>query len=58
MKLAYRFIIMLNGRGIGTRDVILAGPQIPTFHDRAKPHLHPADLDIALDIDRYNLRRS
>jgi hypothetical protein len=39
---------------IGTRDVILAGPQIPAFHDPAKPHLHPADLDIALDIDRYD----
>ncbi len=38
----------------GTRDVILAGPQIPAFHDPAKPHLHPADLDIALDIDRYD----
>lgn len=38
----------------GTRDVILAGPQIPAFHDLAKPHLHPADLDIALDIDRYD----
>jgi 2-phosphosulfolactate phosphatase len=38
----------------GTRDVILAGPQIPAFHDPAKPHLHPGDLDIALDIDRYD----
>jgi 2-phosphosulfolactate phosphatase len=38
----------------GTRDVILAGPQIPAFHDPAKPHLHPADLDIALEIDRYD----
>jgi hypothetical protein len=41
-------------RGSLTRDVILAGPQIPAFHDPAKPHLHPVDLDIALDIDRYN----
>jgi 2-phosphosulfolactate phosphatase len=38
----------------GTRDVILAGPQIPAFHDPAKPHLHPADLDIVLDIDGYD----
>lgn len=38
----------------GTRDVILAGPQIPDFADPAKPHLHPNDLDIALDIDRYD----
>jgi len=38
----------------GTRAVILAGPQIPDFADPAKPHLHPKDLDIALDIDRYD----
>jgi 2-phosphosulfolactate phosphatase len=38
----------------GIRDVILAGPQIPDFYDPDKPHLHPSDLDIALDIDRYN----
>jgi 2-phosphosulfolactate phosphatase len=38
----------------GTREVILAGPQIPDFADPAKPHLHPKDLDIALDIDRYD----
>jgi 2-phosphosulfolactate phosphatase len=42
------------GSPSSTRDVILAGPQIPAFHDPAKPHLHPADLDIALDIDRYD----
>ncbi|WP_210188605.1 hypothetical protein [Bradyrhizobium sp. Ghvi] len=42
------------GSPSGTRDVILAGPQIPAFHDPAKPHLHPSDLDIALDIDRYD----
>jgi 2-phosphosulfolactate phosphatase len=43
-----------SGSPSGTRDVILAGPQIPAFHDPTKPHLHPADLDIALDIDRYD----
>jgi 2-phosphosulfolactate phosphatase len=42
------------GSPSGTRDVILAGPQIPDFHDPAKPHLRPGDLDIALDIDRYD----
>ena len=42
------------GSRSGTRDVILAGPQIPDFGDPAKPHLHPGDLDIALDIDRYD----
>jgi 2-phosphosulfolactate phosphatase len=48
---------LLQGRSgciAGTRNVILAGPQIPDFHDPAKTHLHPADLDIALDIDRYD----
>jgi len=42
------------GSASGTREVILAGPQIPDFADPAKPHLHPRDLDIALDIDRYD----
>lgn len=42
------------GSTSGTRDVILAGPQIPAFHDPAKPHLHPRDLEIALEIDRYD----
>ncbi|MBY0320330.1 MAG: 2-phosphosulfolactate phosphatase [Reyranella sp.] len=42
------------GSPSGTRDVILAGPQISAFTDPAKPHFHPGDLDIALDIDRYD----
>ncbi|WP_315732666.1 MULTISPECIES: 2-phosphosulfolactate phosphatase [unclassified Bradyrhizobium] len=48
---------LLQGRPgciAGTRNVILAGPQIPDFRDPAKPHLHPEDLDIAIDIDRYD----
>ena len=36
------------------RDVILAGREIAHFHDPARPHLHPQDLEIALDIDRYD----
>ena len=43
-----------QGSASGTREVILAGPQIPDFADSTKPHLHPGDLDIALDIDRYD----
>jgi 2-phosphosulfolactate phosphatase len=35
------------------RQVILAGGEIRRFSDPADPH-HPRDLDIALDIDRYN----
>ncbi|HEV2547503.1 MAG TPA: 2-phosphosulfolactate phosphatase [Stellaceae bacterium] len=48
---------LLEGRQGGRsaiREVILAGPQIPEFHDPAKPYLHPGDLEIALDIDRYD----
>ncbi len=42
------------GNTSGIRDVILAGPRIADFHDPSKPHLHPGDLEIALDIDRYD----
>lgn len=35
------------------RRVILAGGEIARFHDPADPH-HPRDLDIALDIDRFD----
>jgi 2-phosphosulfolactate phosphatase len=38
----------------GIREVILAGARIADFYDRAKPHLHPGDLEIALDVDRYD----
>ena len=41
------------GNGEAVRQVILAGGEIPRFHDPADPH-HPRDLDIALDIDRYD----
>ena len=43
-----------QGSVSGTREVVLAGPQISDFADASKPHLHPGDLDIALDIDRYD----
>jgi len=36
------------------RQVILAGGEVVRFHDPTRPHLHPRDLDIALDIGRYN----
>jgi 2-phosphosulfolactate phosphatase len=35
------------------RQLILAGSEAQRFHDPARPHFHPGDLDIALDIDRY-----
>lgn len=35
------------------RRVILAGGEIAHYGDPARPHLHPGDLDLALDVDRY-----
>jgi len=34
--------------------LILAGGEVGRFHDTSRPYLHPEDVDIALDIDRYN----
>jgi 2-phosphosulfolactate phosphatase len=34
--------------------LILAGGEVRRFHDPSRPHLHPEDVDIALDIDRYD----
>jgi 2-phosphosulfolactate phosphatase len=36
------------------RRLILAGGEVGRFHDTARPYLHPEDVDIALDIDRYD----
>ncbi len=36
------------------RRLILAGGEVGRFHDPARPYLHPEDVDIALDIDRYD----
>jgi 2-phosphosulfolactate phosphatase len=36
------------------RRLILAGGEIQSFHDPARPYLHPEDVDIALDLDRYD----
>jgi 2-phosphosulfolactate phosphatase len=36
------------------RRLILAGGEVARFHDPARPYLHPEDVDIALDIDRYD----
>jgi 2-phosphosulfolactate phosphatase len=48
---------LLEGR-TGNRDavrpMILASGEVECFHDLARPHFHPGDLDIALDIDRYD----
>jgi 2-phosphosulfolactate phosphatase len=36
------------------RRVILAGGEIAHYHDPTRPYLNPADLDIALGVDRYD----
>jgi 2-phosphosulfolactate phosphatase len=47
----------LEGRPGDRRAVqrlILAGGEVSRFHDPARPHLPPEDVEIALDIDRYD----
>jgi 2-phosphosulfolactate phosphatase len=36
------------------RRLILAGGEVERFHDPTRPYLHAEDVDIALDIDRYD----
>src|ERR1700758_3024516 len=36
------------------RRLILAGGEVGRFHDPARPYLHPEDVEIALDFDRYD----
>ena len=36
------------------RRLILAGGEIADYHDPGRPHLHPGDIDIALDVDRFD----
>jgi 2-phosphosulfolactate phosphatase len=36
------------------RRLILVGGEVQRFHDPSRPYLHPEDVDIALDIDRYD----
>jgi 2-phosphosulfolactate phosphatase len=36
------------------RRLILAGGEVKRFRYPARPYLHPEDVDIALDIDRYD----
>lgn len=43
-----------TGDRSAVRDMILAGDRIASFHDPAKDHYHPNDLEIALDVDRYD----
>jgi 2-phosphosulfolactate phosphatase len=43
-----------SGDADAIRRLILAGGEVGRFHDPARPYLHPEDVDIALDIDRYD----
>jgi 2-phosphosulfolactate phosphatase len=36
------------------RRLILAGGEVSRFNDSTRPYLHPQDVDIALDVDRYD----
>ena len=42
------------GERRAVRGLILAGGEVARFHDPGRPHLHPEDVEIALDIDRYD----
>jgi 2-phosphosulfolactate phosphatase len=42
------------GDADAVRRLILAGGEVGRFHDPSRPYLHPEDVDIALDIDRYD----
>src|SRR5580704_14475183 len=43
-----------RGDAHAVRQVILAGGDALRFHDPSRPHLDRRDLDIALDVDRYD----
>jgi 2-phosphosulfolactate phosphatase len=43
-----------TGNPQAVREVILAGADVARFGDPARPDSHPGDLEIALDIDRYD----
>jgi len=36
------------------RKLVLAGGEIAKFHDPRQPHFHPEDVEIALEIDKYD----
>jgi 2-phosphosulfolactate phosphatase len=42
------------GERRAVQRLILAGGEVVRFQDPARLHLHPEDVDIALDIDRYD----
>lgn len=42
------------GNPAALRDVILAGGDVLRFHDPTRPYLDEKDVEIALDVDRYD----
>jgi len=42
------------GDAHAARQLALASKEAARFHDPARPYLHPEDLEIALDVDRYD----
>jgi 2-phosphosulfolactate phosphatase len=36
------------------RKLVLASGEVGKFHDPGQPHFHPEDLEIALEIDKYD----
>jgi 2-phosphosulfolactate phosphatase len=42
------------GNPAAVREVILAGGDVLRFHDPSRPYLNHHDLEIALDVDRYD----
>ena len=42
------------GNPDAARRLVLAGGEVPRFHDPRRPYLHPEDVEIALDVDRYD----
>ncbi len=36
------------------RKLVLTSNQVAKFHDPGQPHFHPEDLEIALEIDKYD----
>jgi 2-phosphosulfolactate phosphatase len=42
------------GNAVAVRDMILAGERIADFRDPSMPHLPSEDLDIAIDVGRFD----
>jgi 2-phosphosulfolactate phosphatase len=43
-----------SGDPEAVRRLVLAGGEVPRFHDPTRPYLHSEDVNIALDVDRYD----